>query len=96
MGLDIETMNVSKFVEYTDFNAPITADSNITTYVDVVDGEQIVIGGMMRSETKQVTHQIPILGSIPFTAKRIKSSGRSSMMSLAVVVESPPIYPLWR
>jgi len=74
VGLDIETMNVSNFVEYTDFNAPITADSNITTYVDVVDGEQIVIGGMMRSETKQVTHQIPILGSIPFIGRLFKKT----------------------
>ena len=74
VGLDIETMNVSNFVEYTDFNAPITADSNITTYVDVVDGEQIVIGGMMRSETKKTTHQIPILGSIPFIGRLFKKT----------------------
>lgn len=72
VGLDITTMNVSNFVEYTDFNAPLTTDSNITTYVDVVDGEQIVIGGMMRTEVKKITHQIPILGSIPFIGRLFK------------------------
>lgn len=74
VGLDISTMNVSNFVEYTDFNAPITADSNITTYVDVADGESILIGGMMRSEEKLVTHQIPFLGSIPFIGRLFKKT----------------------
>jgi type II secretory pathway component GspD/PulD (secretin) len=74
VGLDIENMNVSSFIEYTDFNAPVTADSTVTTYVDVEDGEQIVIGGMMKSETKRVTHKIPILGSIPFLGRLFKKT----------------------
>ncbi len=74
VGLDIENMNVSNFIEYTDFNAPVTSDSTVTTYVDVEDGEQIVIGGMMRSETKKITHQIPYLGSIPFLGRLFKKT----------------------
>jgi type II secretion system protein D len=72
VGLDIEQLNVSNFIEYTDFNAPVTSDSTVTTYVDVEDGEQIVIGGMIRSEEKKITHQIPILGSIPFLGRLFK------------------------
>jgi len=74
VGLDITNMNVSSFLEYTDFSAPITSDSTVTTYVDVEDGEQIVIGGMIKSETKHVTHQIPILGSIPFLGRLFKKT----------------------
>jgi type II secretion system protein D len=74
VGLDITTMNVSSFLEYTDFNAPVTSDSTVTTYVDVEDGEQIVIGGMIRSETKKVVHKIPILGSIPFLGRLFKKT----------------------
>jgi type II secretion system protein D len=74
VGLDIENMNVSNFIEYTDFNAPVTSDSTVATYVDVEDGEQIVIGGMIRSEKKNVTHKIPILGSIPFLGRLFKKT----------------------
>ena len=74
VGLDIEQLNVSSFIEYTDFNAPVTSDSNVTTYVDVEDGEQIVIGGMIKSETKNVTHKLPILGSIPFLGRLFKKT----------------------
>jgi len=74
VGLDIAEMNVSNFIEYTDFNAPVTSDSTVTTYVDVEDGEQIVIGGMIRNETKTITHQIPILGSIPFLGRLFKKT----------------------
>jgi len=74
VGLDITTMNVSSFIEYTDFNAPITSDSTVVTYVDVEDGEQIVIGGMIRSETTKVVHKIPILGSIPFLGRLFKKT----------------------
>ena len=74
VGPDIENMNVSSFIEWTDFNAPVTSDSTVSTYVDVEDGEQIVIGGMIKSETKSVTHKIPILGSIPFLGRLFKKT----------------------
>lgn len=74
VGLEIQRMNVSNFIEYTDFNAPVTSDSNVTTYVDVEDGEQIVIGGMIKDETKNITHKIPILGSIPFLGRLFKKT----------------------
>ncbi|MBD3180973.1 hypothetical protein GF312_01705 [Candidatus Poribacteria bacterium] len=74
VGLDITTMNVSNFIEYTDFNAPVTSDSNVTTYVDVENGERIIIGGMIRSEKKKVVHKLPILGSIPFLGRLFKKT----------------------
>jgi len=91
VGLDIANMNVSNFVEYTDFNAPITADSSITTYVDVGDGESIVIGGMMRSEEKLVTHQIPILGSIPFLGRLFKKTEKTMEDTELLILITPHI-----
>jgi general secretion pathway protein D len=69
IGLEIEEINVSSFLEYTDFNAPVTADSTISTYVDAEDGAQVAIGGMIKKETKKVNHKFPILGSIPFIGR---------------------------
>ena len=91
VGLDITTMNVSNFIEYTDFNAPVTADTNITTYVDVVDGETILIGGMMKSEEKTVTHQIPILGSIPFLGRLFKKTEKTMEDTELLILITPHI-----
>ena len=91
VGLDIQTMNVSNFVEFTEFNAPITDDSNITTYVDVEDGQQIVIGGVMKTEEKLVTNQIPILGSIPFLGRLFKKTQTLEENSELLILITPHI-----
>lgn len=69
IGLEITRINVSSFLEYTDFNAPVTADSTITSYVDIEDGDQIAVGGMIKKESKKTIHKFPILGSIPFVGR---------------------------
>jgi len=96
VGLDIETVNVSNFIEYTDFNAPITSDSTVTTYVDVEDGEQIVIGGMIRSEEKITTHQIPILGSIPFLGRLFKKTEKIQENTEILLLITPRIIDINR
>ena len=69
IGLEITNVNVSSFLEYTDFNAPVTATSNLSTYVDVEDGDQVAIGGMIKKETNKTLRKFPILGSIPFVGR---------------------------
>ncbi len=96
VGLDIETVNVSNFIEYTDFNAPVTSDSTVTTYVDVEDGEQIVIGGMIRSEEKNTTHQIPILGSIPFLGRLFKKTEKVQENTEILLLITPRIIDINR
>ncbi|MFC1712082.1 secretin N-terminal domain-containing protein [Candidatus Poribacteria bacterium] len=96
VGLDIATMNVSNFVEFTEFNAPITDDSNITTYVDVEDGERIVIGGVMKTEDKLVTSQIPILGSIPFLGRLFKKTETVAENSELLILITPHIIDINR
>jgi type II secretory pathway component GspD/PulD (secretin) len=96
VGLDIEQMNVSSFIEFTDFNAPITADSTVQTYVDVEDGEQIVIGGMIKSETKNVVHKIPILGSIPFLGRLFKKTENITDDTELLILITPHIIDINR
>jgi len=69
IGLEIAKVNVSSFLEFTDFNAPVTANSDLSTYVDVEDGDQVAIGGMIKKESKKVLRKFPILGSIPFVGR---------------------------
>jgi len=69
IGLEISKVNVSSFIEFTSFNAPVTANSNLSTYVDVEDGDQVAIGGMIKKETSKNLRKFPILGSIPFIGR---------------------------
>jgi type II secretion system protein D len=69
IGLEIAKVNVSSFLEFTAFNAPVTANSDLSTYVDVEDGAQVAIGGMIKKESKKNLRKFPILGSIPFVGR---------------------------
>ena len=51
IGLDISQITLSNFVEFTDFNAPITEDSSISAFIDVEDGQQISGGWDDQGET---------------------------------------------
>ncbi|MAF10971.1 hypothetical protein CMK11_11030, partial [Candidatus Poribacteria bacterium] len=50
IGLDITQVTASNFLEFTSFNAPLTEDSSISTYIDAQDGQQIVIGGLKKQK----------------------------------------------
>jgi len=91
IGLEIEEINVSSFLEYTDFNAPVTADSTISTYVDAEDGAQIAIGGMIKKETKKTLHKLPILGSIPFIGRLFNRTEDSEENTQLWVLITPHI-----
>jgi type II secretory pathway component GspD/PulD (secretin) len=69
IGLEITNINVSSFIEFTSFNAPVTANSDLSTYVDIEDGDQVAIGGMIKKETSKNLRKFPILGSIPFIGR---------------------------
>jgi type II secretion system protein D len=91
IGLEIERINVSSFLEYTDFNAPVTANSTITSYVDIEDGEQIAVGGMIKKESKKTIHKFPILGSIPFVGRLFNRTADSVENTQLWVLITPHI-----
>jgi len=56
---------------------PIIAVRNAKTDLDVVSGQLISIGGLLRDEEREVNRQVPVLGSIPilgmlFRGRRIE------------------------
>ena len=74
IGLDITNISASNFIEFTDFNAPITDDNTLSAYVDVEDGQQLIVGGIIRKKQKQVENKVPILGDIPLLGRLFKST----------------------
>ena len=74
IGLDITNISASNFIEFTDFNAPITDDNALSAYVDVEDGQQLIVGGIIRKKQKQVENKVPILGDIPLLGRLFKGT----------------------
>ena len=91
IGLDIENISASNFIEFTDFNAPITDDNAISVYIDVEDGQQIVVGGIIRKKQKQVENKLPILGDIPFIGRLFKNTETGVEDTEIVIIITPHI-----
>ena len=91
IGLDISQITLSNFVEFTDFNAPITEDSSISAFIDVEDGQQIVVGGMIKEKRQQIESKVPILGDIPFIGGLFKKTETVAENSEVVIIITPHI-----
>ena len=91
IGLDIDNISASNFIEFTDFNAPITDENSISVYIDVEDGQQIVVGGIIRKKQKQVESKLPILGDIPLLGRLFKSTETALEDTEIVIIITPHI-----
>ena len=91
IGLQINNISASNFIEFTDFNAPITDDNSISVHIDVEDGQQIVVGGIIRKKQKQVESKLPILGDIPLLGRLFKSTENAIEDAEIVIIITPHI-----
>ena len=91
IGLDISQITLSNFVEFTDFNAPITEDSSISAFIDVEDGQQIVVGGMIKEKRQQIESKVPVLGDLPFIGSLFKKVETVAENSEVVIIITPHI-----
>lgn len=91
IGLDITSISASNFIEFTDFNAPITDDNSLSVYIDVEDGQQIIVGGIIRKKQKEVENKVPILGDIPLLGRLFKSTETEVQDTEIVFIITPHI-----
>ncbi len=91
IGLDITQVTASNFLEFTSFNAPLTEDSSISTYIDAQDGQQIVIGGLKKQKRQEIEEKVPILGDLPLLGSLFKRTEDVAQDSEIVIVITPHI-----
>ena len=91
IGLDITNISASNFIEFTEFNAPITDDNSLSVYIDVEDGQQLVVGGIIRKKQKQVENKVPILGDIPLLGRLFKNTENEVQDTEIVFIITPHI-----
>ena len=94
IGLDLTNISASNFIEFTDFNAPITDDNSLSAYVDIEDGQQLIVGGIIRKTQKQVENKVPFLGDIPLLGRLFKSTETEVQDTEIVFIITPHIFDL--
>ena len=89
--MEIDHIQASNFIEFTDFNAPITEDRTFSGYIDILDGQQIVVGGMIKSKQTEVENKVPFLGDIPLIGSLFRSTETITENSEVVILITPHI-----
>ncbi len=72
-------------------NLPFTTTTEITTNVDVKDGNTIVIGGLFREQTDRARGQVPLLGSIPFVGALFRNQTDTSSRQEIIILLTPHV-----
>jgi len=104
--LGLEVSNVTGTVETDDTTAIIISSTNADTVLTLKDGEQTVIGGLIRDDTSNTKQKIPILGDIPllgeaFTGTDKSKKKREILLSItphivkSVVVPQGDVASIW-
>ena len=91
IGLDITEIRASNFLGFTEFNAPLTENSSVSAYIDVEEGQSILIGGMIKSKQQNKDKELPILGSLPFVGRLFKQTETITEDSEIVMIITPHI-----
>ncbi|MCS7063878.1 MAG: type II and III secretion system protein, partial [Methylacidiphilales bacterium] len=54
-------------------NYPVFNNRSISTKVQVVDGQTVVMGGLIREDTEKIRDKVPVLGDIPLVGRLFRS-----------------------
>ena len=52
---------------------PVFNNRKITTKLQVVDGQTVVMGGLVREDTQVINDKVPVLGDLPFVGRAFQS-----------------------
>lgn len=69
---------------------PIKTTRSISTRVTVQDGETVVLGGLLKDDTRKREQRVPVLGRIPLLGKAFFSSTSSEKSSTDLVIFITP------
>jgi 16S rRNA A1518/A1519 N6-dimethyltransferase RsmA/KsgA/DIM1 with predicted DNA glycosylase/AP lyase activity len=74
-----------------ELGAPILATREAQTSVQVLDGQTVVIGGLMKDDRSSSQSKIPILGDIPLIGYLFKKHGSTSEKTELLVFVTPRV-----
>jgi general secretion pathway protein D len=76
---------------YTTFNAPIINHREASTTVSIVDGQTVILGGIIRSTINNTENKIPLLGDLPLLGPLFRSTSKEHQQTELMVLLTPHI-----
>lgn len=74
-----------------DFQAPIIAQRKVKTTVTVKDGQTVVIGGLLQTQTENRKTKVPVLGDIPIAGWLFRTKQDADVKTELLVILTPRV-----
>jgi type IV pilus assembly protein PilQ len=92
LDLDVRDDEVGQVVvESGGVNVPAIDTREVTTQVLVNDGQTVVLGGILTTNTSNVTNKVPWLGDIPVLGNLFKNTDRTNKKDELLIFVTPKI-----
>jgi general secretion pathway protein D len=77
-GASVAMNNARTVYTPSGFYQPIFSTRQIKTELTIQNGSTVIMGGLMREESKEVKDKVPILGDLPLLGKLFRSRGETT------------------
>ena len=92
LDLDVRDDEVGQVVvESGGVNVPAIDTREVTTQVLVNDGQTVVLGGILTTQSSNVVNQVPFLGDIPIIGTFFKNTNRTNNKDELLIFVTPKI-----
>jgi len=92
MTVEVRKDNVGQFVDLGGgFRVPSIDTRNVTTQIQVNNGDTAVIGGIFEETITNDVTKVPVLGDIPFLGYLFKTTGRNSEKQELLIFLTPRV-----
>lgn len=92
LDLDVRDDEVGQVVvESGGVNVPAIDTREVTTQVLVNDGQTVVLGGILTTQSSNVVNKVPLLGDIPILGNLFKNTNRTNNKDELLIFVTPKI-----
>ena len=90
---EISTVSARTTQISDDFESPIITTRQVDTTVTIRDGQTIVIGGLIQTQSEERRTKTPILGDLPLVGNLFRSTKAAKIKTELLVILTPRIIP---
>lgn len=88
---EVSSLDFANAVVFSGFEIPALRTRRAETTVNLKDGQSLIIGGLLQSETSKLVKKIPLLGDLPIIGELFKSRRFENNETELVIIITPQI-----
>jgi pilus assembly protein CpaC len=88
---EVSSLDFSNAIVMSGFRIPALRTRRAETTVNVKDGQSLIIGGLIQSETAKLVKKIPLLGDLPIIGELFKDRSFVNNETELVIIITPQI-----